>query len=105
MEAEFSRRALLTAGIGFVASEAFSLDQARSQPATATTSVRMATGLRATAQSIVWIGAEAGVFRRHGLDVSFAKLEAGGPESTAGLVRGDWEFCADRHRSDRRSRP
>jgi ABC-type nitrate/sulfonate/bicarbonate transport system substrate-binding protein len=56
------------------------------------TKVRMTMGLRATVQSIPWIGTEAGVFRKHGLHVEFPALEVGGPESAAGLVRGDWEF-------------
>jgi ABC-type nitrate/sulfonate/bicarbonate transport system substrate-binding protein len=55
--------------------------------------VRMSTGLRATTQSITWIGTEAGIFKKHGIDVSFPRLEVGGPESTAGLIRGDWEFA------------
>jgi len=54
--------------------------------------VTMATGLRATVQSTVWIGTKAGIFRKHGLDVDFVKLEVGGPPSAAGLVRGDWAF-------------
>jgi ABC-type nitrate/sulfonate/bicarbonate transport system substrate-binding protein len=53
----------------------------------------MSTGLRATTQSISWIGSQAGVFKKHGLDVSFPKLEVGGPEAAAGMMRGDWEFC------------
>jgi ABC-type nitrate/sulfonate/bicarbonate transport system substrate-binding protein len=54
--------------------------------------IEMATGLRATAQSIVWIGTEAGIFRKHGLDIDFVKLEVGGPPSAAGLTRGEWDF-------------
>ena len=55
--------------------------------------VRIVTGLRATVQSLGWIGTEAGIFKRLGLDVAFPKLETGGPEAAAGLVRGDWEFA------------
>jgi ABC-type nitrate/sulfonate/bicarbonate transport system substrate-binding protein len=54
--------------------------------------VKMATGLRATVQSIVWLGAETGIFRKHGLDVDFVRFEVGGPASAAGLVRGEWTF-------------
>jgi len=54
--------------------------------------VRMTMGLRATVQSIPWIGTEAGIFRKHGLLVEFPALEVGGLESAAGLIRGDWEF-------------
>jgi ABC-type nitrate/sulfonate/bicarbonate transport system substrate-binding protein len=60
--------------------------------AAAETKVRMTMGLRATVQSIPWIGTEAGIFRKHGLLVEFPTLEVGGPESAAGLIRGDWEF-------------
>ena len=56
------------------------------------TLVRMTMGLRATSQSIPWIGAEAGLFMKHGLSVQFPALEVGGIESAQGLVRGDWEF-------------
>jgi ABC-type nitrate/sulfonate/bicarbonate transport system substrate-binding protein len=55
--------------------------------------IRIATGLRATVQSLGWIGTETGIFKRLGLAVTFPKLEAGGPEAAAGLVRGDWQFA------------
>jgi ABC-type nitrate/sulfonate/bicarbonate transport system substrate-binding protein len=55
--------------------------------------VRIVTGLRAATQCIAWIGTEAGVFRKHGVDAVFPKLEVGGPQSVAGLLRGDWEFA------------
>jgi len=58
----------------------------------AETKIKMATGLRATVQSIVWIGTEAGIFRKHGVDVGFVKLEVGGPPSAEGLLRDDWTF-------------
>lgn len=92
MRAGLSRRGVLVSGAGIAISGFLPPDRAHGDGAAAGTAVRMATGLRATAQSIVWIGTEAGVFRNHGLDVTFAKLEAGGPESTAGLTRGDWDF-------------
>jgi ABC-type nitrate/sulfonate/bicarbonate transport system substrate-binding protein len=60
--------------------------------AQAETKVRMTMGLRATVQSIPWIGAQAGIFRKHGVLVEFPALEVGGPDSAAGLIRGDWEF-------------
>jgi ABC-type nitrate/sulfonate/bicarbonate transport system substrate-binding protein len=56
------------------------------------TRIRAATGLRATLQSLIWIGAEAGLFHRHGLDVTVT-TETGGPRAATGTVRGDWEFC------------
>lgn len=60
--------------------------------AAADSKIKMATGLRSTVQSIVWIGTQAGIFRKHGLDVDFVKLEVGGPPSAAGLLRGDWAY-------------
>jgi ABC-type nitrate/sulfonate/bicarbonate transport system substrate-binding protein len=60
--------------------------------ARAETKVRMTMGQRATVQSIPWIGTEAGIFRKHGVLVEFPALEVGGPDSAAGLIRGDWEF-------------
>ena len=56
------------------------------------THIRAATGLRAALQSLIWIGAEAGLFHRHGLDVTVT-TETGGPRAASGTVRGDWEFC------------
>jgi ABC-type nitrate/sulfonate/bicarbonate transport system substrate-binding protein len=58
----------------------------------AATRIRAATGLRAALQSLTWIGAEAGLFRRHGLDLTLT-VETGGPRAATGTVRGDWEFC------------
>jgi ABC-type nitrate/sulfonate/bicarbonate transport system substrate-binding protein len=55
--------------------------------------VRITTGLRAASQSIAWIGAAAGMFEKHGLRVRFPRLEVGGPDSAAGLVRGAWDFA------------
>ena len=55
--------------------------------------IRIVTGLRATLQSLGWIGTEAGIFKRLGLEVAFPRLETGGPEAAAGLIRGDWEFA------------
>src|SRR6185436_15212445 len=55
--------------------------------------IRMTTGLQATSHSVAWIGAKAGIFKKYELDVSFPKLSVGGPESAAGLMRGDWDFA------------
>jgi ABC-type nitrate/sulfonate/bicarbonate transport system substrate-binding protein len=55
--------------------------------------VRIATGLRAATQSIAWIGAKIGSFEKYGLNVTFPRLEVGGPECVAGLLRGDWDFA------------
>jgi len=59
----------------------------------ADTKVRMTSGLRATTHGMSWYGAEAGIFKKHGLDVSYPAIEMGGPEAAAGLMRGEWEFC------------
>jgi ABC-type nitrate/sulfonate/bicarbonate transport system substrate-binding protein len=56
-------------------------------------SVRIATGIRATLQSLGWLGAQAGIFHRLGVDVTFPRIEAGGQEAASGLRKGDWEFC------------
>jgi ABC-type nitrate/sulfonate/bicarbonate transport system substrate-binding protein len=66
--------------------------RAQSSP-TASTTVRCATGLLATWQSTAWLGAEAGLFRKHGIDMRLPAIAVGGPEAAAGLVRGDWEFA------------
>lgn len=57
------------------------------------TKVRMTSGLRATTHGMSWYGAEAGIFKKHGLDVSYPAIEMGGPEAAAGLIRSEWEFC------------
>lgn len=58
----------------------------------AATNVKVTTGLRATIQCTTWIGAERGIFSERGLAIGFPPLEVGGPESAAGLVRGEWDF-------------
>jgi len=55
--------------------------------------VRVATGLQTTWQSIAWLGTEAGFFARRGIDTAFPALGVGGPAATAGLTRGDWELA------------
>jgi hypothetical protein len=57
------------------------------------TKVRMGSGLRAATHCLSWCGAQAGMFKKHGLDVSYAGTEVGGPEAVAGLMRGGWAFC------------
>ena len=54
---------------------------------------RIVTGLRATLESLGWIAMEVGIFKRLGLECTFARLETGGPEAVAGVARGDWEFA------------
>jgi ABC-type nitrate/sulfonate/bicarbonate transport system substrate-binding protein len=55
--------------------------------------VRVATGLLATWQSTAWIGAEAGLFRKRGVDLTLPAIAVGGPQAAAGLISGDWEFA------------
>ena len=55
--------------------------------------VRVATGLLATWQSTAWLGTEAGVFKKRGIDMSFPAIAVGGPQAAAGVIRGDYEFA------------
>ena len=55
--------------------------------------VRVATGLLATWQSTAWLGAEAGLFKQRGIDMTLPAIAVGGPQAAAGLIRGDWEFA------------
>jgi hypothetical protein len=69
-------------------------DFSRADVSTATSqNVRVATGLLAIWQSTAWLGAEAGVFRKRGVDLTLPAIAVGGPEAAAGLIRGDWEFA------------
>ena len=88
-----TRRRLITAGVGIAALGGLPRGFAVGPAMAAETKVRMTTGVRGTHQSMSWLGAEAGIFKKHELDVSFPVLEVGGPETAAGLMRGDWEFC------------
>jgi TRAP-type uncharacterized transport system substrate-binding protein len=56
-------------------------------------SVRVATGLLAMWQSTAWLGAEAGIFKKRGIDMSLPAIAVGGPQAAAGVIRGDWEFA------------
>jgi len=55
--------------------------------------VRVATGLLATWQSTAWLGTEAGVFKKHGIDMTLPAIAVGGPQAAAGVIRGEWEFA------------
>ena len=55
--------------------------------------VRVATGLLATWQSTAWIGAEAGLFKKRGIDMTLPAIAVGGPQAAAGVIHGDWEFA------------
>jgi ABC-type nitrate/sulfonate/bicarbonate transport system substrate-binding protein len=55
--------------------------------------VRVATGLLATWQSTAWLGAEAGVFKKHGIHMTLPAIAVGGPRAASGIINGDWEFA------------
>jgi len=55
--------------------------------------VRVATGLLATWQSTAWLGAEAGIFKKHGVDMSLPAIAVGGPQAADAVIRGDCEFA------------
>ena len=55
--------------------------------------VRVATGLLATWQSTAWLGAEAGIFKKRGIDMSLPAIAVGGPQAAATVIRGDCEFA------------
>jgi ABC-type nitrate/sulfonate/bicarbonate transport system substrate-binding protein len=88
-----SRRTFLHLSAGAAALPAAShFSRAQVSPTTAQR-VRAATGLLATWQSTAWLGAEAGLFKKRGIDMSLPAIAVGGPEAAAGLIRGDWEFA------------
>ena len=57
------------------------------------TEVRVATGLLAMWQSTAWLGAEAGVFKKRGIDMTLPGIAIGGPQAASGVIRGDFEFA------------
>src|SRR5262245_39982099 len=62
-------------------------------PTKAVRATRAAAGLLATWQSTAWLGAEAGLFKKHNIDMTMPAIAVGGPQAAAGLIRGDWEFA------------
>ena len=56
-------------------------------------SARAATGLLATWQSTAGLGADLGMFKKHGVEMTLPAVAVGGPQAAAGLARGDWEFA------------
>lgn len=85
------RREFLQSIAGAAAAHAVAFGPAAAQDALRP--VRAATGLLATWQSIAWLGTEAGIFRRRGIDMSLPAIAIGGPQAAAGVIRGDWEFA------------
>jgi hypothetical protein len=55
--------------------------------------VRVATGLLATWQSTAWLGAEARLYKKRGIDMTLPAVAVGGPRAASGLVAGEWEFA------------
>jgi ABC-type nitrate/sulfonate/bicarbonate transport system substrate-binding protein len=55
--------------------------------------VRVATGLLATWQSTAWLGAEAGLFKRRGIDMTLPAIAVGGPQAAAKVIQGECEFA------------
>ncbi len=55
--------------------------------------VRVATGLLAAWQSTSWLGAEVGIFKKHGIDLTLPAIAVGGPQAALGVIHGDWEFA------------
>ncbi len=55
--------------------------------------VRVATGLLAMWQSTAWLGAEAGIFKKHGIDLSVPAIAVGGPRAAAGVINGEFHFA------------
>lgn len=93
MTRQITRRRLITAGMGAVALGALPGVHAIYSAVAAETKVRIATALRAAFQSLGWIGAEAGMFRRHGIEVTFPSLEAGVSEAVTRMLGGEWDFA------------
>jgi ABC-type nitrate/sulfonate/bicarbonate transport system substrate-binding protein len=91
MEPYMTRRRFLTLTAGAVALDA-APTMVRGQQTPSQERVRIATGLRSALESLSWIATEVGIFKRLGFEAT-VKLETGGPECVAGLVRGDWEFA------------
>ncbi|MGC1663368.1 MAG: ABC transporter substrate-binding protein [Bradyrhizobium sp.] len=90
---EMNRRKFLHSLAGAAATSAIPHFAWAKVPATTVQNVRVATGLLAMWQSTAWLGAEAGVFAKRGIDLTLPAIAVGGPEAAAGLVRGDWEFA------------
>lgn len=93
MSAQMARRNLIKAGAGITVLGGLPGGAYVLSAMAADVKVRMTTGLRAASQCMSWLANESGMFRKNGLDVSFPKLEVGGPEAAIGMTRGDWDFC------------
>ena len=84
-----ARREFLQLGAG----AASTIPLRRSRAQRTARSVHVATGLLAMWQSTAWLGAEAGIFDKHGVNLSVPAIAIGGPQAAAGVIRGDFEFA------------
>ncbi|MGY3138374.1 ABC-type nitrate/sulfonate/bicarbonate transport system substrate-binding protein [Bradyrhizobium sp. USDA 4501] len=55
--------------------------------------VRLAIGLKSTAQSLALVGLAAGSFREAGIALEISGMETAGPAGIKGLVEGDWDIA------------
>ncbi len=92
MNGTLSRRQFVSSVAGGFAISAFLPDVSGNIAVAADAKARLTLGLRSAGQSIAWIGIQAGMFTKHGIDMTLDKFEVGGPEVAKGLNRGDWEF-------------
>src|SRR6185436_2004473 len=81
------RREFLRAAAASLVASRLAWAQEKARP------VRVVTGLLATWQSTAWLGAEAGVFKKHRIEMTFPAVAVGGPQAASGIINGDWEFA------------
>src|SRR6476646_5907604 len=77
------RRRFLHLFAGAAAMPLCRLAQAQVSPTTSQR-VRVATGLLATWQSTAWLGAEAGLFEKQGIELTLPAIAVGGPKPLPG---------------------
>jgi len=92
MPTDLTRRRFLTSGVAVAALAGLPHGFTVVPAIAAFDKVRMTTGNRGIHQSISWLGAEAGNFRKYDLDVSYPAMEVGGLRLATGLTRGEWDF-------------
>jgi ABC-type nitrate/sulfonate/bicarbonate transport system substrate-binding protein len=89
----FPRRRFLQSAIGAAALSSLPGVAWDQGAASGPRAVRVATGLLATWQSTAWLGAEAGTFRKHGVDMTLPAIAIGGPQAAAKVIAGECEFA------------
>src|SRR5689334_22830059 len=87
MPLPLSRRAFVASAAAAAAGLGGSAASAAGKP------VRFALARRTADQSLPWIGAEAGIFAKHGVEPSFPAVGIGDAAATEGLSDGKWEFA------------